>query len=172
MADLRGDRVTLRPLTASDIPAVVAIRMKPDVAIWWGPEPEHELIAEFVDRLADDESETFVILLEGRVIGAIQWYANEDPQYRHAGMDMFLDPAVRGGGLGPDAVRTIIRHLIDEYGFHRFVIDPSAENAAAIACYAKVGFKPVGIMREYERTDPDGPWHDGLLMDLLARELS
>jgi aminoglycoside 6'-N-acetyltransferase len=28
----------------------------------------------------------------------------------------------------------------------------------------------VGIMRQYER-GPDGTWHDGLLMDLLADEL-
>ncbi len=31
------------------------------------------------------------------------------------------------------------------------------------------GFRPVGIMRRYQR-DPDGTWHDGLLMDLLADE--
>jgi aminoglycoside 6'-N-acetyltransferase len=28
----------------------------------------------------------------------------------------------------------------------------------------------VGVMREYWR-DPDGVWRDGLLLDLLAREL-
>jgi aminoglycoside 6'-N-acetyltransferase len=33
-----------------------------------------------------------------------------------------------------------------------------------------VGFKPVGIMRQYER-GPDGTWHDGLLMDLVRQEL-
>jgi aminoglycoside 6'-N-acetyltransferase len=29
----------------------------------------------------------------------------------------------------------------------------------------------VGVMRAYER-GPDGTWHDGLLMDLLAADLS
>ena len=43
-------------------------------------------------------------------------------------------------------------------------------NAAAIASYAKVGFRPVGVMRQYER-GPDGTWHDGLLMDLLEPDL-
>ena len=33
----------------------------------------------------------------------------------------------------------------------------------------RVGFCAVGVMRDYER-GPDGSWHDGLLMDLLARE--
>jgi aminoglycoside 6'-N-acetyltransferase len=50
------------------------------------------------------------------------------------------------------------------------VIDPAADNAAAIRCYSKVEFRPVGIMRRYERSS-DGTWHDGLLMDLLAEEL-
>jgi aminoglycoside 6'-N-acetyltransferase len=61
-------------------------------------------------------------------------------------------------------------HLIRERGHHRLVIDPAADNTAAIRCYSAVGFRPVGIVRQYER-GPDGKWHDGLLMDLLADEL-
>src|SRR6185295_11085520 len=41
----------------------------------------------------------------------------------------------------------------------------------AITGYRKVGFRPVGVMRQYER-GPEGEWHDGLLMDLLAGELT
>ena len=50
------------------------------------------------------------------------------------------------------------------------MIDPAADNSAAIRSYAKVGFRPVGVMRRYE-LGLDGSWHDGLLMDLLANEL-
>ncbi|MFE6856342.1 GNAT family N-acetyltransferase, partial [Streptomyces sp. NPDC057674] len=67
-------------------------------------------------------------------------------------------------------VRALARHLVHELGFHRLVIDPAADNAPAIRCYTKVGFRPVGVMRQYER-GADGSWHDGLLMDLLAEEL-
>ena len=34
-------------------------------------------------------------------------------------------------------------------------IDPAAANSRAIRCYGKVGFRPVGLMRQYER-GPDG----------------
>jgi len=34
-----------------------------------------------------------------------------------------------------------------------------------------VGFRPVGVMRQYERGG-DGHFHDGLLMDLLRGELA
>ena len=53
---------------------------------------------------------------------------------------------------------------------HRITIDPAAANTAAIRAYEKVGFRPVGVMRSYER-GPDGTWHDGLLMELLAGEV-
>jgi len=76
----------------------------------------------------------------------------------------------QGAGHGVDALRTLARHLIDERGHHRLTIDPSAANERAIRAYAKVGFRPVGTMRRYER-GPDGTFHDGLLMDLLADEL-
>ncbi|MFB4196520.1 GNAT family N-acetyltransferase [Streptomyces carpaticus] len=166
---LHGARVVLRPTTDADVSALAAIRRTPEVyARWRGGE---DLRAAVRDDLAEPGTTTLVIEYEGRVAGAIQWHAEEEPDYRHAGMDIYLDPALHGRGLGSDAVRTLARHLITALGHHRLVIDPAADNAAAIACYRKVGFRPVGIMRRYER-GPDGEWHDGLLMDLLADELS
>jgi aminoglycoside 6'-N-acetyltransferase len=71
----------------------------------------------------------------------------------------------------PIAIRALARYLIDVRGHHRLTIDPAAANERAIHAYRRVGFRPVGIMRRYER-GPDGTWHDGLLMDLLAGELT
>jgi aminoglycoside 6'-N-acetyltransferase len=76
----------------------------------------------------------------------------------------------QGRGIGTDAVRTMARYLIEVRGHHRLTIDPAAANARAIHVYEKVGFRPVGVMRRYERGQ-DGTFHDGLLMDLLADEL-
>ncbi|MEW1586632.1 GNAT family protein [Micromonospora vinacea] len=165
---LRGRAVTLRPATVADVPALAAIRADPEVRRWWrgGDDLADSVRAD----LADDDLHVYVIEHDGRVIGAIQWYAEADPDYRHASLDVFLDPAERGAGLGGDAIRTLARHLIDEYGHHRFTIDPAAANSAAIRAYAKVGFRPVGVLRRYER-GTDGRWHDGLLMDLLADDL-
>ncbi|WP_433118985.1 GNAT family N-acetyltransferase [Micromonospora sp. CA-246542] len=166
---LRGRAVTLRPATVADVPALAAIRAHPEVRRWWRG---GDNLADAVHAdLGDDDLTLYAIEHDGRVIGAIQWYAESDPDYRHASLDVFLDPESRGGGLGGDAIRTLARHLIDEYGHHRFTIDPAAANSAAIRAYAKVGFRPVGIMRRYERGE-DGRWHDALLMDLLADDLT
>jgi aminoglycoside 6'-N-acetyltransferase len=111
----------------------------------------------------DDAGALLALLTEPSV--ARWWHA----EYRHAALDVTLAGAHQGCGLGPEALRLVIRHLIEQ-GHHRFTIDPAVANERAIRAYAKLGFKPVGVMRAYE-LGADGTWHDGLLMDLLAGEL-
>ena len=161
---LRGPRITLRPTTPDDVERLRAIRDEPEVSRWWGILEPGELEG-FVT-----EETSLAVEVGGEVIGAIQYAEEEDPMYRHAGIDVYLTAARHGEGYGSEAVRILARHLIEERGHHRLTIDPAADNAAAIAAYAKVGFRPVGVMRSYER-GPDGTWHDGLLMELLADEL-
>jgi aminoglycoside 6'-N-acetyltransferase len=108
------------------------------------------------------------IEVDGAVAGLIQFHEELEPKYRHAGIDLFLDPALHSRGLGTEAVRRVVRHLIDDRGHHRITIDPAAANAAAIRVYEKVGFKPVGVMRRYERDVGGDGWHDGLLMELVV----
>ncbi|WP_017537674.1 GNAT family N-acetyltransferase [Nocardiopsis halophila] len=168
MTVLRGTYVTLRPATDDDVPALAAIRRTPEVRAWW--RAAEDMDAEVSRDLADPDTRTLAVEYDGRTVGAIQWAAEQDPDYRHAGIDVYLAPAVHGKGLGTDAVRTLAAHLVDEEGHHRLTIDPAADNTAAIRAYIKVGFRPVGVLRRYERGD-DGTFHDGLLMDLLAEEL-
>ncbi|MFG3345787.1 GNAT family N-acetyltransferase [Streptomyces sp. NPDC048018] len=168
MNALRGADVVLRPSGPDDVPALAAIRATPEVrARWRGGD---DLTAEVASGLEDPATHCYTVLHDDRIVGMVQWYAEEEPDYRHAGIDLFLDPSVHGKGLGTDTVRTLARHLVDDVGHHRLVIDPAADNVAAIRCYEKAGFRPVGVMRRYERGS-DGSWHDGLLMDLLASEL-
>lgn len=163
---LEGAVVRLVPLTADHLPDLRRIRATPEVRSRWG-EPEDD----GVDG-SDGDVTCFAIIVDGTVRGMIQYGEEDDPGYRHASIDIYVDPAVHGRGIGKDAVRTLARHLVDDRGHHRLVIDPAADNIAAIRCYAAVGFKPVGVMRRYER-DWDGTgWHDGLLMDLLSTELT
>jgi aminoglycoside 6'-N-acetyltransferase len=168
MPVLRGQRVLVRPLTDDDVDTVAAIQAQPGVASRWGEPDEAELRAKAEGA---DECTAFAIELDGEVVGLIQYHEDADPMYRHAGIDLFLSEHVHGHGLGTDAVRTLARHLVHDRGHHRLTIDPAADNVAAIRAYEKVGFKPVGVMRRYERL-PGGDWHDGLLMDLLADELT
>jgi aminoglycoside 6'-N-acetyltransferase len=163
--------VTLRPATLADTDALAAILAEPGVARWWGRFDRSRVEAELTGTREDAATVlVFAIEHDGRVIGAIQASEEPEPDYRHAGIDLFLEPAVHGRGLGPDAIRALARYLFQERGHHRLTIDPAATNGPAIKAYGRVGFRPVGLMRRYER-GPDGTWHDSLLMDLLADEL-
>lgn len=156
---LQGEHVVLRAVTGTDHAALAGIVREEAVAAWWAPPPDT-----FDDMLA--------VTLDGAVIGAIQYEEENDPDYRHASIDVFLSARHHGRGLGADAVRTLAQWLVTDRGHHRLTIDPAAANTAAIRCYRKVGFQPVGVLRAYWRNPHTGTWEDGLLMDLLADELT
>jgi aminoglycoside 6'-N-acetyltransferase len=163
---LTGTQVRLRPVRPADKEKLWQIFSDPEVARWWG-DPAKSV----EDSLAVSEDDSqFLIELDGEAIGFIQCSEETDPMYRHASIDISLRSPWQGKGLGPDAIKTLARFLIDQHGHHRLTIDPAAHNTRAIKAYERVGFKPVGLMRQYER-GPDGEWHDGLLMDMLAAEL-
>jgi aminoglycoside 6'-N-acetyltransferase len=163
---LHGPRVTLRPVRGDDAAALLALLTEPSVARWW-----HEWDAARIERdlLEQDEEHVNVIEAGGELAGLLLVYEEPD-EYKHAALDVSLGTAHQGQGLGPEALRLVMTHLIEARGHHRFTIDPAAHNERAIRAYAKLGFRPVGILRRYERA-ADGTWHDGLLMDLLADEL-
>src|SRR5215467_6752607 len=148
--------VVLRPLAPGDEEELLRIHRTPEVAAWWD-EP--------FDGFPWDELEStrFTILVDGAIAGMIQFAEETEPKYRHASIDLFVDPVVHGRGVGTEAIRQVVRMLIDERGHHRITIDPATTNAAALRSYEKVGFRPVGVMRQSER-DADGlGWHDSLL---------
>jgi aminoglycoside 6'-N-acetyltransferase len=161
---LTGPRVTLRSTTPDDGAILTPIRNEPEVLRWWS----HLEPGEMDGFVANEHS--LAIEVDGVVVGAAQYGEEEDPMYRHANIDVYLTASRHGEGLGSEAVLVLARYLIEECGHHRLTIDPAAENTSAIRAYEKVGFRPVGVMRSYER-GPDGTWHDGLLMELLAGEL-
>ena len=160
--------VALRPVNPDDAAALAAILADPTVAPWWGSFDAEKLRRDIIEP--PPEIASFVIEVEGSVAGFIQYSEENEPDYRHAGIDIAVGSPWQGRGIGPDAIRALARHLFEERGHHRLTIDPATANERAIRAYERVGFRRVGVMRAYER-GPDGVWHDGLLMDLLRGEL-
>lgn len=159
--------ITIRPVLPEDAPALASILAQPGVARWWGEFDQERVERELI--VGEPDLRVYAIELDGRLVGSIQGHEETEPEYRHAAIDLFLDEAMRGKGIGPAAIRVLARKLIED-GHHRFTIDPAADNASAIRAYEKVGFRPVGRLRKYQKM-ADGTWVDGLLMELLADEL-
>jgi aminoglycoside 6'-N-acetyltransferase len=156
-------RLELRPLVVGDEPELLRIHRTAEVARHWDqPEPGFPW--------DEPESTRLTIVVEGRIAGLIQYGEQLAPKYRQAEIDLFLDPALHGQGLGSEAVRRIVRLLIDGRGHHRITIGAAADNAAAIKAYERAGFRRVGILRQAERDSDGQGWHDSLMMELLAGE--
>ncbi len=157
--------LVLRELRDADEAELLRIHRTPEVARWWGAPDDGFPWSD------DPGCVRLAIVLDGRVAGLIQFEEELTPRFRHASIDLFLDPSLHGRGLGAEAVRCVVRHLIDERGHHRITIDPATSNAVAIRAYEKVGFRPVGVMRCYERDPGGAQWRDALLMELLADDV-
>ncbi len=151
----------LRALSADDAPELLRIHRIEEVMRWWdSPAPGFPLTDE-------PESTRLTVEVDGRIAGLVQFQEEREPKYRHAAIDLFLDPALHGRGLGTEVISSVVDRLIHERHHHRVTVDPAATNAAAIRAYEKAGFRRVGVMRRYERDLGGGGWHDGLLMELV-----
>ena len=83
---LRGRTVELRLVTPGDTPALADLLAQPSVRAWWGAYDE-ERLREDVFELPE-EGASFAIVMEGAVVGLIQCWEENTPDYRHASMDI------------------------------------------------------------------------------------
>jgi hypothetical protein len=90
--ELRGKRIEMVPITADQVPDLRRILHTPEVRLRWGDEAASPYWP------FDDPSATrFAIVLDGAVIGMVQYGEEEEPAYRHASIDIFLIPSCTGG---------------------------------------------------------------------------
>ena len=168
--EIKGSLIVLRPVTADDIDDLERLFAEPAVARWWVDFDRARIERETLDN--DDPNDSiYVVEVDGELAGMIQCYEEPDEEYRRASIDIGIATRWHGRGIAVDAMRTLARDLIERHGHHHLTIDPAAENGRTIACYTKVGFKPVGILRQNGKP-ADGTFHDSLLMVFVAGELT
>jgi aminoglycoside 6'-N-acetyltransferase len=151
---LRGRLTSLRPAAASDADLLARWHSDPDVARFW--DGKTYTPAEIVMRLARAGVDAWIIELDDRPVGYLQVWSDAPGT---GGLDMFLEPAARGRGLGPDAARTVARSLL-ERGWTRVTVDPYLWNESAIRAWRRAGFVDVE-----ERPPDPGHTHAWLLME-------
>jgi aminoglycoside 6'-N-acetyltransferase len=130
---IRGTLTVLRPATSDDVERLVTWHDDPEVARFW--DDEHFTPAEMRERLARDGVDAWIVEAGGEPVGYLQVHS--------AGIDMFLVPAARGRGLGPDAARAMTAHLLDDCGWERVTVDPYLWNEHAVRAWRKAGFVEV-----------------------------
>lgn len=132
------------------------------MADWWGPLDDGF-------PWEEPEAERFTVLLDGRVAGMIEAHEEREPDYPAVEVDVFLDAALRGRGIGPDVMRTLARHLTEDRGHHRIFLGVNVHNARAIRAYEKAGMRTVGRMRLAGRDYRTGRFEDEYLMEYVVK---
>jgi aminoglycoside 6'-N-acetyltransferase len=143
---VRGRLTTLRRADSNDVDRLVTWHADPDVARYWDGETFTH--AEMEERLARDEVEAWIVEEAGEPVGYLQVHPE--------GLDMFLVPAARGRGLGPDAARAMAEHLRRERGRDRVTVDPYAWNEGAVRAWQRAGF--IEVSRHEAGGEYTAPW--------------
>jgi RimJ/RimL family protein N-acetyltransferase len=129
-----------------------------------------ELLDE-VRRSEDDPQHhgRFVVEVGGEPAGALAFsVANRRSRIAdvHAVM---LHPDHRGRGLGVEATKLLVRHLVFDLGYHRVQLEVYGFNERAIGLFERAGFVREGARRRaYDR---HGDWVDGVLFGLVREDL-
>jgi GNAT superfamily N-acetyltransferase len=169
--------VDLRPLGEADLPLLADWLGRPQVAARWGPAPDlEEVRRRFGPLIGSAFGQAFIGTLGGRPIAYLQSFlapkASEcrasvqtyrtagpadafwpDQPAGTAGVDAFVaEPERCGRGLGSALVRRLVDRLLADSTVQRILADPAPDNARAIGCYRRAGFRQAG-----EITKPDGP---------------
>jgi RimJ/RimL family protein N-acetyltransferase len=128
-------------------------------------------IAWFERRLARPEpSGTFGAFLAERLVGMASLIVNPGAKQRHRGLvvGVFVAPEARGRSVGFE----LLGRLLDDAAGRVDIVDLAVAtgNGSARALYARLGFRPYGIMRDALRVNGRSIDEELLSLDLRARE--
>jgi aminoglycoside 6'-N-acetyltransferase len=139
-------KVTFRPLTITDLPALLSWQHAPH-AVRWFPERLDLAAAErkYGPRIAGDSPvRVHVIAADGQDCGYIQHYRVGDVGPDAIGLDFAIGIAdLTGRGLGPQLIWSYIRDVaLPAHPAARHVVaSPDPANTRSIRALAKAGFE-------------------------------
>jgi RimJ/RimL family protein N-acetyltransferase len=148
---LNGPRVTLRPLTRDDAPAMFASLDDPELRRLTGTHASHSLedVTAHCARLeASPDRWDYGIVVDGRLIGEVVLNdfqaANRSTSFRIG----IWDPAARNQGYGYEATRLLVEFAFEALGVNRVELEVFSFNPRARRVYEKAGFRVEGVRRE------------------------
>jgi aminoglycoside 6'-N-acetyltransferase len=152
--------IAFRPMVRNDLPLLQQWIEEPHVAEWW--DDAEETFEAVRDRHGPGEItlqavNPWVVELDGRPIGFLQWYFVEahgewfpgvDIPPRTVGLDIAIgDAAYVGRGLGRRVLLEFVHHVLRATvpDVAEVWVDPDPRNARALAAYRAAGFVDTGI---------------------------
>jgi len=169
--DLAGERVLLRPLGPEHVDDLLVALTDPELLRLTGTHAtfSRQQIEQHCATRAEQRDRLDYAVLQrdsGRFIGDLA-ITDLDADNRSCGFRIALLTEVAGRGLGTEATRLIVDHVL-AVGVHRIALEVYLFNPRARRMYQKVGFVPEGTLRDALYWD--GQWVDAEVMALLATD--
>ena len=173
---IRGELVSLRPLTAADLARAERVANDPD---YNGPFGTYALAAdgdvrrrfELDGYLNHDHGRLIVVDASGATVGVVSYIAifhGPPPSNRVYNIGIDIDPAHRRRGYGAAAQALLARYLFDTYTIERVEASTDVENVAEQRALERAGFTREGILRRAQWRA--GAWRDICLYSKLRGE--
>lgn len=179
---LTGRRILLRPLVLSDFPEWTEVRTRAEEWLTrWEPTRPPNQPDPYRDRNAfaircsarRREREAgvgfgFGIFVDDRFRGEINISAIQRGAFQSAYVGYWIDEAVAGRGLMPEAVVVICRFAFEDLHLHRLQIAVVPRNTASRRVPEKLGIRNEGIAERY--LEIAGVWEDHVRYAITAEE--
>lgn len=168
-------RLTLRPFTAEDAPAVYEYARHREVAATTATIPHPyslEDAASWIERVQEHAAKgdvfNFGIALRasGQIIGAID--LRLEPENRAADLGYAIHPAHWNRGYVTEAARAVVEHGFEALNLNRIHAHHFAANPASGRIMEKIGMKREGVM--IQRFCKWGVMHDTIHWAILRSE--
>jgi len=144
--ELRGARVTVRPMKQADLDAMMEWRPFSDPLYQpfdFPRQSKAEHIHWFEWRSRDPSRRLYTVQDErGRVIGSLTLREIDGKRSARLGITIGADYVSQG--YGTEALRLFLAHYFEEMEFSRIVLDVAATNLRAVRCYQSLGFRQTG----------------------------
>jgi RimJ/RimL family protein N-acetyltransferase len=154
---LKGERVTIRPLTRQDLRTMSRWPSFDDPLYRIFDWPKRSELSDdlwFYQLMRDKGRVYFAIENEnGELIGRLS--LREVKKRTSARLGIGFGPQYVGQGYGTEALRLFLRYYFQEMRFERMVLDVAAVNERAVRCYERCGFRHVGEHYQYAGNDSD-----------------
>ena len=171
---LMGDKCYLSPVAVEDADRWAAWLNDPEVSLPLGDELYELLTREahlaHIEQIQRDQHKVFSIVdcASQQAIGRCV-LVNIVPVDRRAMMGIFIgEKQFWGQGYGTEATSLLLDYAFNALNLNSVQLGVFVFNQRAIACYKKVGFKEIGIRRQFRIIA--GQKYDMLFMDILAEE--
>jgi diamine N-acetyltransferase len=177
-----GQRIRLRPVEKDDLPRYVKWFSDPELRGYISmPLPIGQTQEEkwFVQAVAnkDRDTQSWAIDAQPADMAVGPWVhiggcGLHEIDWRNRWAELGIIIGARdywGRGYGTDAVQTLCGLAFNTLNLNRIFLRVFADNARAIRCYEKVGFRNEGRLRQHDFNN--GAYRDVLLMGLLRNEL-